>query len=71
MHKIFHEVIAAIGGILFIVIGIARLRERRRLIRAGIKTESPILWNLFIIIGICLTVFALGVLIYKLNRLPG
>jgi len=68
MHKIFHEVIAAIGGTLFIIIGIARLSERRRLLKSGVKPEGPVLWNLFIIVGICLTVFALGVMIYQLNR---
>ncbi len=71
MHKIYHEVIAAIGGVLFIIIGIARLRERRRLLKAGIKTEGVSLWNIFIIVGICLVVFAIGLMIYKLNRLPG
>jgi hypothetical protein len=68
MHHIFHEVIAAAGGLLFIVFGIARQRERRRLISVGITTEGPLLWNLFIITGVCLLIFALGLIIYKMNH---
>ena len=68
MHRIFHEVIAALGGFLFIIFGIARQRERKRLIEADMKTEGPLLWNLFIIVGLCLVVFALGVIVYKMNR---
>ena len=68
MHKIFHEIIAAAGGFLFIAFGIARQRERKRLIAAGIKTEGPFLWDMFIIAGLCLVVFAFGVIIYKMNR---
>jgi hypothetical protein len=68
MHRIFHEVIAALGGLLFIIFGIARQRERKRLILAGIKTESPLLWDLFIGAGICLLIFALGLIIYQLNK---
>jgi uncharacterized membrane protein YidH (DUF202 family) len=68
MHKIYHEVIAAIGGGLFIIIGIARQRERKRLLRSGTKTEGPLIWNLFIIAGVCLIIFALGLIIFKLNH---
>jgi hypothetical protein len=68
MHKIFHEVIAATGGLLFIIFGIARQRERRRLIAANIKTEGPLLWDLFIISGLCLVIFALGLIVYQLNK---
>lgn len=68
MHKIYHEIIAAIGGVLFIIVGIARQRERIRLARTGKKTEGPLVWNLLIIAGACLVAFALGVIIYKLNR---
>jgi hypothetical protein len=68
MHNIFREVIAAIGGILFIIIGVARQRERVRLHRSGINTEGAILWNLFIIAGICLMVFAFGLIIYQVNH---
>lgn len=68
MHRIFHEIIAAAGGLLFIIFGIARQRERKRLVASGIKTEGPLLWNVFIITGICLLVFALGVAIYQMNK---
>ncbi|MDB5134065.1 MAG: hypothetical protein JWP37_668 [Mucilaginibacter sp.] len=68
MHKIYHEVIAAIGGSLFIIIGIARQRERKRLFRSGTKPEGPLVWNLLIIAGICLIVFAFGLIIFKLNH---
>jgi hypothetical protein len=68
MHRIFHEVIAALGGLSFIVFGIARQRERKRLITVGIKTEGPLLWDLFIVAGICLLIFAFGLIIYQLNK---
>jgi hypothetical protein len=68
MHRPIHEIIAAIGGVVFIIIGIARQRERIRLIRAGKKTEGPLVWNLLIIAGACLLIFALGVMIYKTNH---
>lgn len=68
MHKPIHEIIAATGGILFIVIGIARQRERIRLNHAGKKTEGPLTWNLLIIVGICLLIFAFGVMIYRANH---
>jgi hypothetical protein len=68
MHRIFHEVIAALGGLLFIIFGIARQRERKRLISAGIKTEGPLLWDMFIIVGLCLLIFAFGLIIYAINH---
>ena len=68
MHKIFHEVIAALGGLLFIVFGIARQRERKRLISAGVKTEGPLLWDMFIVAGLCLVIFALGLIIYQSTK---
>ena len=68
MHKLFHEIIAAAGGILFIIFGIARQRERKRLISVGTKTEGPLLWDMFIIVGLCLVVFAAGLIIYHMNR---
>jgi len=64
----FHEIIAAAGGLIFIVFGIARQRERRRLISGGVKTESPLWWNLFILAGLCLIIFAAGSVIYKINH---
>ena len=68
MHRIFHEVIAALGGLLFIIFGIARQRERKRLISADIKTEGPLLWDMFIIVGLCLLIFAFGLIIYRMNH---
>ena len=68
MHHLFHEIVAAAGGLLFTIFGIARQRERRRLISAGIKTEGPLLWDVFIIAGMCLVVFAVGLIIYKMNH---
>jgi hypothetical protein len=68
MHKMFHEVIAAAGGLLFIVFGIARQRERKRLIATGLKTEGRLLWDLFIIAGLCLVIFAFGLIIYQMDH---
>jgi hypothetical protein len=68
MHKMFHEIVAAVGGMLFIIFGIARQRERKRLIATGIKTEGPLLWDMFIITGLCLVIFAVGLIIYKVNH---
>ncbi len=68
MHKIFHEVIAVLGGLLFIVFGIARQRERKRLISAGVKVESPLLWDLFIILGLFFIAFAVAMIIYQMNK---
>ena len=68
MHHLFHEIVAAAGGLLFAIFGVARQRERRRLISAGIKTEGPLLWDVFIIAGMCLVVFAIGLIIYKMNH---
>jgi hypothetical protein len=68
MHHIFHEVVAAVGGILFIVIGITRQQEHLRYIRSGKKTESPIIWTALIIAGACLLIFSIGLMIYQLNH---
>jgi drug/metabolite transporter (DMT)-like permease len=68
MDHIFRETIAAIGGILFIIIGIVRQRERKRLLRSGKKTEGPVLWSLFIFVGVCLLIFAFGLMIYQLSN---
>jgi hypothetical protein len=70
MHKLFHEIVAAAGGLLFITFGISRQRERRRLISAGIKTEGPLLWDMIIIAGLCLVIFAVGLIMYKMNHNP-
>jgi hypothetical protein len=63
-----HEIIAAIGGILFILIGAARQRERMRLLRSGKKTEGPAVWGALVIAGAFLLVFAVGLMLYQWNR---
>jgi len=68
MHSVIHEVTAAIGGILFIIIGVARQKERLRLISTGKKTEGNILWTSLIIAGVFLVIFALGLMVYQLNH---
>ena len=62
-----NEVIAAVGGVLFIVIGVARKRERRELMIAGIKAEGPLLGEMLVVSGLCLVVFAFGLIIYQLS----
>lgn len=59
---------AAIGGILFILIGAARQRERLRLIRSGKKTEGPVVWTALVIAGAFLLIFAVGLMLYQVNR---
>ncbi|HEY4195786.1 MAG TPA: hypothetical protein VGM63_09645 [Mucilaginibacter sp.] len=68
MRNLFHEIVAAAGGLLFIVFGVSRQRERRRLISAGAKTEGPLLWDTIIIAGLCLVIFAVGLIVYKTNH---
>lgn len=68
MHGIYHEVLAALGGILFIIIGITRQQERLRVARTGKHAESNVLWTSLIIAGTCLLVFAVGLLIYQMNH---
>ena len=63
----FHEVIAAAGGLLFIVFGVARRHERKELMIAGIKEEGPLLWETLVISGLCLVVFAFGLIIYQMG----
>jgi len=64
----YHEVIAATGGLLFIALGVTRQRERKHLITAGVKAESPLVWEAFFISGLCLVFFSLGLTIYQLSR---
>ena len=64
----FHEVIAATGGILFIILGVIRQRERKYLITAGVKAESPLVWEVFVISGVCLLFFSFGLIIYQLTK---
>jgi len=66
MHS-YHVWIAAIGGFLFILVGIARNMERSRLIKMGRKPESRLVWSSLLGIGICLLIFAFGIMIYHMN----
>jgi hypothetical protein len=68
MHHIYREIIAATGGLLFIIIGIARQRERLRLLKSGKKAEGPLIWSLLIIAGTALVIFAIGLIIYQLDH---
>lgn len=61
------EIIAAIGGSLFIAFGVARKRERRELMIAGIKSEGPLLGEILVFSGLCLVVFAFGLMIYQMS----
>jgi hypothetical protein len=70
MHGIIHEITAAIGGILFVIIGVARQKERLRLISTGKKTEGSVLWTSLVIAGAFLVIFALGLMVYQLNHVP-
>jgi len=64
MHISFHVIIAAIGGFLFILVGIARQMERARLLKMGKKAESAWIWASLLTIGILLLAFAFGVFIH-------
>ena len=67
-HHISHEIIAAIGGILFMIIGVTRQRERLRYIKSGKKTEGPIVWTALTVAGACLLIFSLGLIIYQYSH---
>lgn len=68
MHITYHVWLAAIGGFLFILVGIARQMERSRLIKMGRKPESRLVWSSLLGVGICLLAFAFGIIIYHLNQ---
>ena len=70
-HHIFREIITAIGGLLFIVIGITRQRERMRLIRSGKKAEGAMVCTVLIIAGMCLLIFAVGLFIHESGHSHG
>jgi hypothetical protein len=70
MRGIYNEIIAALGGILFIIVGITRQQERLRAVRTGRKTESNTLWTSLVVAGTCLLIFAVGLIIYQLNHNP-
>ena len=67
-RQMYHEVIAATGGLLFIALGITRQRERKHLITAGVKAESPLLWEVFVISGVCLVFFSFGLIVYQMTK---
>lgn len=67
----YHVWIAAIGGFLFILVGIARQMERSRLIKMARKPESRLVWLSLFGAGICLLAFAFSIIIYHLSALPG
>jgi hypothetical protein len=64
----YHEVIAAAGGLLFIALGITRQRERKHLVTAGAKAESPLVWEVFVVSGVCLVFFSFGIIIYQMIK---
>ena len=64
----YHEVIAATGGLLFIALGITRQRERKHLLTAGVKAESPMVWEVLVISGVCLVLFSFGLIVYELTK---
>jgi hypothetical protein len=68
MHISFHVIVAAIGGFLFILVGIARQMERARLLKMGKKAESAWVWVSLLIIGILLLAFAFGIVIFRLDH---
>ncbi len=70
MHGIYHEVLAALGGVLFIIIGITRRQERLRVARTGKNAESNILWTSLVVAGTCLLVFSVGLIIYHISHNP-
>ena len=65
MHISYHVIIAAVGGFLFILVGIARQMERARLLKMRKKAESAWVWVSLLIIGILLLAFAFGVYIHR------
>jgi len=68
MHIGYHVITAAIGGFLFILVGIARQMERSRMLKMGKKAESSWVWVSLLIVGILLLAFAFGVFIYRMDH---
>jgi uncharacterized membrane protein YsdA (DUF1294 family) len=68
MHISYHVWLAALGGFVFILVGIARRMERSRLIKMGRKPESRLVWSSLLGVGICLLAFAFGIMIYHINH---
>ncbi|MBS1531206.1 MAG: hypothetical protein JSU01_12945 [Bacteroidetes bacterium] len=68
MHITYHVWIAAIGGFLFILVGIARQMERSRLVKMNRKPESQWVWVSLLGLGVCLLIFAFGIMTYHPNQ---
>jgi len=68
MHIGYHEIIAAIGGFLFILVGIARQMERARMLKLRKSAESAWVWISLLVIGMLLLSFAFGIVIYRLDH---
>jgi hypothetical protein len=68
MHIGFHVIIAAIGGFLFILVGVARQMERARMLKMHKKAESAGVWASLLIIGMLLMAFAFGIVIFRLDH---
>jgi hypothetical protein len=68
MHIGFHVIIAAIGGFLFILVGVARQMERARVLKMRKKAESAWVWASLLIIGMLLMAFAFGIVIFRLDH---
>jgi hypothetical protein len=68
MHIGYHEIIAAIGGFLFILVGIARQMERARMLKLRKPAESAWVWISLLVIGMLLLSFAFGIVIYRLDH---
>jgi len=64
---LYEVIVAAIGGSLFIAFGVARKRERRELMIAGIKSDGPLLGEMLVISGLCLVTFAFGLIFYQVS----
>ena len=66
MHITYHVWLAAIGGFLFILVGVARQMERAHLVKTGRKAESRLVWTSLLGVGACLLVFAFGIFIFRM-----
>lgn len=68
MHIGYHAILAAIGGFLFILVGVARQMERARMMKMRKKAESAWIWVSLLAAGMILLSFAFGVIIYRLDH---
>lgn len=67
MLIVIHQLIAGFGGMMFIMMGVERRRERRLALQAGKEAESPAFWNMLIFTGICLLIFSTGLMLCRIN----